>query len=499
MSDPKDTDEKGGADARKETTGRKPSPSANKKTDAKADAPPTTADTTRTAYRLPADNPFTNAWKYAGIVGVIGLGGAVFGYTTDAKRFAFSYLFAFLFFLTIALGSIFFTLIQHLTSAGWSVTVRRTSEFFGRGIFVFALLFVPVWLSMGHLFPWFHGSASGHEAPHAEVKSVGAGHEIDPGSPEARQKKILNVEDRHDDAESHAAAGTHEARRGDPDELIEERVIRGKSPYLNVGFFTGRAIFYFIVWAFLGLKLFQFSTKQDVSRDPKLTVSVQRFSPPAMIFFGLTLTFAAFDWIMSLLPGWYSTIFGVYIFAGSVVAIHATIIVTTLALRSTGILTKAINTEHYHDLGKLLFGFLVFWAYIGFSQFMLIWYAALPEEVTFFHMRWDNGPWKLVSIALILLHFAVPFFLLISRNTKRKMFTLALGASWLIAMHAVDIYWLVMPNYGQADFGVHWLDLACFLGVGGIYLSAVFYGMLGYPLIPIGDPRLPRALQFENA
>jgi hypothetical protein len=497
MSDPKKTDEKAASVGRRETTDRKISPSAATK---KGDPP-------RTPYRLTPDNPFTNAWKYAGIVGVIGLGGAAFGYTTDAKRFAFSYLFAFLFFLTIALGAIFFTLIQHLTSAGWSVTVRRTSEFFGRGIFIFALLFVPVWLSMGHLFPWFHGSVSGHEAPHAEVKAVAAAHEVDPGSPsgspsgspEATQKKILNVEGRHDDAESHAAAGTHEAQRGDPDELIEERVIRGKSPYLNVGFFTGRAIFYFIVWAFLGLKLFRFSTKQDESRDPKLTVSAQRFSPPAMIFFALTLTFAAFDWIMSLQPGWYSTIFGVYIFAGSVVAIHATIIVTTLALRSTGILTKAINTEHYHDLGKLLFGFLVFWAYIGFSQFMLIWYAALPEEVTFFHMRWDNGPWKLVSTGLILLHFAVPFFLLISRNTKRKMFTLALGASWLIAMHALDIYWLVMPNYGQADFSVHWLDLACFLGVGGVYLSAVFYGMLGYPLIPIGDPRLPRALHFENA
>ena len=228
MSDPKNKDEKAASEARRETTDRKVSPStATKK-----------GEPARTPYRLPADNPFTNAWKYAGIVGVIGLGGAAFGYTTDAKRFAFSYLFAFLFFLTIAHGSIFFTLIQHLTSAGWSVTVRRTSEFFGRGIFVFALLFVPVWLSMGHLFPWFHGNASGHEAPHAEVKAVGAGHEVDPGSPEAMQKQILKVEARHDDAESHAAAGTHEAQRGDPDELIEERVIRGKSPYLNVDFFT---------------------------------------------------------------------------------------------------------------------------------------------------------------------------------------------------------------------------------------------------------------------
>ncbi len=496
MSDPKDTDKKSKdkkADSRTETTDRKSAPAAAKKSsEGKAKEPPVKSDPPRTPYRLPADNPFTNAWKYAGIVGAIGLGAAAFGYTTDAKRFAFSYLFAFIFFLTIGLGSIFFTLIQHLTSAGWSVTVRRTSEFFSRGIFVFAILFVPIWLSMGALFPWVHGSAGGPEAgSHVDAKAVGAGHE--------GEKKAGKAEDRHDDAESHAAAGTHEAEHGNPDELIEERVIRGKSPYLNINFFTGRAIFYFIVWAFLGIKLFQYSTNQDESRDPKLTISAQRFAPPAMIFFGLTLTFAAFDWIMSLLPGWYSTIFGVYIFAGSVVAIHATLIITTLALRSTGILTKAINTEHYHDLGKLLFGFLVFWAYIGFSQFMLIWYAALPEEVTFFHMRWDEGPWKMVSAALIFLHFALPFFLLISRDQKRRMTTLAIGAAWILLMHAVDIYWLVMPNFGQDGFGVHWLDLACFLGIGGVYLSAVFYGMLGYPLIPIGDPRLPRALQFENA
>ncbi|MEO6420490.1 MAG: hypothetical protein ABIP39_13825, partial [Polyangiaceae bacterium] len=296
MSDPKSPDKKpkkgenAKADSKNETTDRKVKPAATT-TDATA-----AKDQVRAPYRLPSDNPFTNAWKYAGIVGAIGLGASAFGYTTDARRFAFSYLFAFLFFLTIALGALFFTLVQHLTSAGWSVTVRRTSEFFGRGIVVFAILFVPVWFGMGQLFPWFHGGAGGHEAPHAEVKSLGAAHEVDPAS----QKKILKVDGSHDDAESHAAASNHEAAGGDPDEVLEERILRGKSPYLNVEFFTGRAIFYFLAWAFLGLKLFSFSTKQDQSKDPKLTVGVQRFAPPAMVLFGVTLTFAAFDWIMSL-------------------------------------------------------------------------------------------------------------------------------------------------------------------------------------------------------
>ena len=439
------------------------------------------------AYRLPPGNAFANAWKISAVVGVLGLAAAGLGYGTNARRFAFSYLFAFLVFLTIALGSIFFTLIQHLTSAGWSVTVRRTSEFFGRGIAIFALLFVPVWLSMGQLYPWLHENAGSREGPHAaEIERTTPSHRADFATPGTKVE-----ERRHGDA--------HVGQRGDPDELIEERVLHGKSPYLNLEAFTLRAVFYFVVWAVLGLALFGYSTKQDATKDPQLTVRAKRFSPPALIIFGLTLTFAAFDWIMSMQPLWYSTIFGVYIFAGSVVAIHATLIVTTMALRSTGILEKAINVEHYHDLGKLLFGFLVFWAYIGFSQFMLIWYAALPEEVTFFHLRWDDGPWKFVSLALVILHFVVPFLLLLSRNTKRRMTSLAVGAVWLIMMHALDIYWLVMPNYGQAEFSVHWLDAACFFGVGGTYLAVVFYGMIGHSLIPIGDPRLPRSLQFENA
>jgi hypothetical protein len=292
--------------------------------------------------------------------------------------------------------------------------------------------------------------------------------------------------------------GVHTGQgRPDPHELEEQRVIKAKAPYLNQTAFLGRAVVYFLIWTFLALRFFGLSTAQDSSRDPKLTLAAQRLAPGATILFGLSLTFAAFDWLMSLDPAWFSTIFGVTIFAGSVVAIFSTLIIVTMALREDGLLKDALKTEHYHDMGKLLFGFMIFWAYVSFSQFMLIWYAALPEETTFYHLRWDGGPWKDVSLAIVVLHFCVPFFVILSRNAKRRLPILRIGAVMLLAMHCVEMYWIVLPNYHHGDVHFHWLDVACFLGVGGVYLAVVFNRMTKHALIPIGDPRLSRSLQHE--
>jgi hypothetical protein len=204
---------------------------------------------------------------------------------------------------------------------------------------------------------------------------------------------------------------------------------------------------------------------------------------------------------MSLEPTWFSTIWGVVYFATGVVSSLAVIILVTMSLRDAGPLKGAVTVEHYHDLGKLLFGFNVFWAYVSFSQFMLIWYAALPEETTWYHNRWDYAPWSTVSIAVLLVHFVFPFFWLISRNFKRNLGRLKLGAITLLVAHVIDIYWFVLPNYklGQDGFTFHWLDLACLLAVGGIYGAFVFYRMTQYSLVPVGDPRLERSLHFQNA
>lgn len=486
------------------------------------------------AYRLPASNPWAGAWRIAAGVGVVGLGASLFGMTTDAKRFAFSYLFAFESFLMVALGCLFFVLYQHLTSAGWSVTVRRTAEFFGAGLGVFAILFVPIWLNRAELYPWL-SHAGGHAAESHHAESAGSEHatpevgtaethsaqvgadqaeradESEPASGEAaaadkhegaegeEPESATPDDDEHGRAAAHGEAAGHDEDELAFEEAAEERILADKQPYLNTNFFAIRAVIYLLIWALLGWQLLKMSTSQDTSRDPKTTLAMKILSAPATIAFALSLTFAGFDWVMSLEPMWYSTIFGVYMFAGAAVSSLAVLIIITMGLKSSGAIKNEINVEHYHDLGKLLFGFNVFWAYIGFSQFMLIWYAAIPEEVTYYHRRWGVGPWSDVSMILLIGHFVVPFFWLLSRNVKRKLPALRIGAFILLALHLLDVYWMVMPNYAGDGFAFHWLDVTTLLGVGGIYFAVVLFFMKDHALIPVGDPRLKRALAFENA
>ena len=478
---------------------------------------------------------WAGAWKIFAGIGAVGLAGAGAGYAMDPKRFAFSFLFAFVTCLTVALGAMFFVLVQRLTSAGWSVTVRRTAEFFSYGILVLIPMFAVVVLTMGHLFPWLgqhgeghadeHGKktevtlslikdahAQTHEAPAAAEPAAPAaaegaapaadheGHGAAPAEGHARGMRLGgNV---HGGMHAAPVAAEGHGAHGDPHALIHHEVMEAKAPYLNKSFFLIRAALYFLIWGFLATKFFDLSASQDKSKDPQLTLRAQRLAPAATFLFALSLTFAAFDWIMSLEPSWFSTIFGVVIFACGVVSSYAVIILVTLAMRKTGgPLEGAITVEHYHDLGKLMFGFLVFWAYVQFSQFMLIWYAALPEETTWFHNRWDHAPWSTVTTFVIVGHFVVPFFWLLSRNFKRNLGRLQVGAAFLLLMHVVDMYWFVMPNVfqGKDGFSFHWLDIACLLGVGGVYCAFVFRHMTKHALVPIGDPRLQRSLHFQNA
>jgi hypothetical protein len=285
--------------------------------------------------------------------------------------------------------------------------------------------------------------------------------------------------------------------------------------WLNKSFFLGRGIAYFVIWTLLSMFFFRSSTDQDSSKDPKLTVKQAKWAPLSTVAFGLTLTFAAFDWIMSLDPMWFSTIYGVYVFATTVVSSLSIIIIVTMMLRERGpAFQKVITVEHYHDIGKLLFGFNVFWAYIGFGQMMLIWYAALPMETTYYHKRWETPSsislgnhsgdfWTNVSLAILIGHFIIAFLFLISRVPKRRLPMLRLGAYWMILMHIIDIYWFVLPNFEpnlKADgFSISWTDFTALLGVGGIYLAVVFWRMTKHAMIPTGDPRLARSIAFVNA
>jgi hypothetical protein len=212
----------------------------------------------------------------------------------------------------------------------------------------------------------------------------------------------------------------------------------------------------------------------------------------------ITSSFAAFDWVMTLDPHWYSTIFGVYLFAGSLTSAWSVLSLIIVRLRNAGVGGDLLTVEHQHDVGKFLFGFVVFWAYIGFSQFILIYYANIPEETVWYKHRWEHG-WSSVSLLLLFGHFVAPFLILLSRTAKRTNSILSAGAILLLVMHFVDLYWLVMPTF---EFNHHlhpsWIDVAGFLGPVGITAAWIVKRVLGDPIIPLKDPYVPEALKVEN-
>lgn len=372
------------------------------------------------------------------LLGIIGLGSAWLTSSGHGDRLTFSYLVAFMFWLSFALGGLFFSLVQYATRAGWSVVVRRLGEHVMGTLPVFALLFIPIALGVHDLFHWSHADAVAHDG-----------------------------------------------------------LLQHKEPYLNSGFFYVRAVIYLAVWTLCGTWLWRLATSQDEGDGVAVLRKLQSLSPVGLILFGLTMTFASIDWIMSLDPHWYSTIFGVYYFAGCVIAICALLILMVLLLQRSGRLQGVVNQEHFHDLGKLLFAFTVFWAYIAFSQFMLIWYANIPEETAFFAHRWEHG-WKNVSIFLAVGHFGIPFLFLLMRDVKRRAAGLIAATVWLCAMHYLDMYWLIMPAFGDGHFDFEPMDLMTLVGVGGIFVATLAWRVTRTRLIPVNDPRLQESLAFEN-
>ncbi len=524
-ADEKKADEKK-ADTKKASDEKKPEEKKEKKKKAEKDP----AD----AFRIPASHPVASVWKTCAGFGLAGTIGAGYSYyAQDHTRFAYAWLFGFICALTLAIGSMMFVMMHHLSNGNWGIVVRRVAEIFGASSWVLIILVIPVLLMRGTLFgEWLKGEshqAKEHAAlepqvdphdyelasndfqfqPHGGLGGPGRGGPPrgnphgpggGPGMPPG-------------DFHGHSGVGTGpmsgtpihvQVGRGPEeraDHVEHEEVMKAKSWYLNQTFFFARLIAYFIIWYAVGFTLLKWSTDQDKTKDLRLTVKLARFSAPGIVLMVLTLTFAAFDWIMALDPTWYSTIFGVTFFAGSMVCVFATLILVFLGFRSNGLLVKEVTVEHYHDLGKLLFGFMCFWAYVCFSQFMLIWYASIPEEVTFYHHRWDGGMWKNVSLALVGLHFMLPFVFIMSRNVKRNLGMLRLGATLLLTMHIIDIYWLIMPNvpHQGSNFTLAFVDVCGFFGPVGIFLAVAFRRMTEYPILPVGDPRLQRSVHFVNA
>ena len=262
---------------------------------------------------------------------------------------------------------------------------------------------------------------------------------------------------------------------------------------------------YLAIWSLGGLWLWRLSVEQDTSGDVQLTRRLEIGSAPLALLVGVTLTFASFDLLMSLDPVWYSTIFGVYYFAGGFLGTMAVLILTFMGLQRMG-LARDVNTEHYHDLGKLMFAFVFFWGYIAYSQYMLIWYGNVPAELGWMNTHGFStnhvNAWTFWTLAILFGHLLLPFAGLMSRHVKRNRTALAFWAAWLLFFHWADVYWLVMPEFSTQSiwpsFGAFVVDLGCLVGVGGIFLGSVIRLAAMHSLIPVRDPRLHESLAFEN-
>ncbi|MBX9742595.1 MAG: hypothetical protein K2W99_03535 [Chthoniobacterales bacterium] len=352
------------------------------------------------------------------------------------QQFAFSWLFAFIFFLTICIGSLFWILVHHGIDVEWSVGVRRQMENMASLFPVMALFFIPLIFVAPILWKWML-------IPH-----------------------------------------------GQSIQLDE------KSAYLNLTFFWIRAAFYFFFFTTASLLLRKLSVAQDKNGDARYTIMARKVTFASLPFFAVCLTFAAVDWLMGLDFKWVSTMWGVYIFAGSALSSLCVLLLIITALRSAGYLEGIVSERHYSLMGQLMTAFTVFWAYIGFDQYMLIWYANIPEETIYF-LRRNTESWCTLNIILVLGHFLVPFLLLLFRNPKRRPAYLCGVACWILLMHLLDIYIIVLPMLHPAGFRPSLLDLLSLIAIGSA-LAAVFLKRLGeVPLWPLRDPRLKNSIHIS--
>ena len=407
-----------------------------------------TADLTYPAGLPDAVAPLGTTRAFRVLVPVVSFaaGALVLGAILDRKQFFHSYLFGYVFALDIALGALFWTMIHHVADAGWSVGLRRVFENVSRAILPLAVLFLPVLVGTftGNLHAWYDFV---HKAEPAEE----------------HLKHLWHV----------------------------------KHIYFGTPFFLARLVLYFAVWIAYSVAMRHWSTKQDADGGIALTKRMQWWAPSGVALLGLTSTFFAFDILMSLQYSWFSTIYGVYFWAGGIRGSLATCVLIVLSLRAAGLLRNTITMEHLHDVAKIMFGFTVFWAYIAFAQYFLIWYGNVPEETQFYLLR-RNGGWYALSILLPILYFVVPFFLLLPRAHKRSPFWLAFASAWILFMHAYDLYWQIMPVLHPDGVHFHWLDVAAPVCLFGVLLLSAVWGFARLPLIPVRDARLNETIGYEN-
>src|SRR6185369_5070517 len=363
--------------------------------------------------------------------GVLGLALSIAGAMLDRAQFFRAYLVAYLFFTGIALGALGLVSLNHVTGGRWGVVIRRVCEAAMRTLPLLLVLFLPLALGLGDLYEW--------------------------------------------------------AR---PDVVAHDAVLQHKQVYLNVPFFLVRVVLYFAVWLTIMHFLVRWSREQDVTGGAGVVRRLQFLGRGALLLYSLTMTFAAIDWAMSLEPRWYSTIYGILIIGGQVLSAFAFVIPVLALVTDREPFIELVNAEQFHDLGKLMLAFVMLYAYFAFSQFLIIWSGNLPAETPWYLERLRGG-WQYVALAVVLLQFALPFAMLLSRDVKLHARRLMGVALVVLFARLIDLYWLVMPSFFPARLTVHWIDLAAVLGVGGLWLSYFLWQLRDEPLLPLRDPDLP--------
>ena len=373
--------------------------------------------------------------KRALLVGGVASLAAVAGAFVDPLQFHRSYLVAWLFWIGIGLGSLAIVMLHHMTGGSWGFAIRRLLEASMRTLPLLALLFVPIALGIDRVYPW---------------------------------------------ADEAAVAG--------------DLLLQHKQPYLNEPFFLARAIGFFALWIGSAVIMLRLARKTDRTGDKRHEKRARLLSGPLLAIYGITMTFAAIDWGMSLEPHWFSTMYGVIFVVGQALATLAFAIVASSWLGRHDPFKRFLKADHFQDLGNLMFAFVLLWAYTSFSQFLIIWSGNVSEETPWYLAR-THGGWQVLALALVVLHFAVPFLLLLWRRIKRDTAVLPFVALLVLAMRYVDVTWLVAPAFHPEGLSLHWLDLAIPVAIGGLWLAFFVHNLKGRPLISLQDANLETMLE----
>lgn len=374
-----------------------------------------------------------NIERISGVVGSLGLMLCVAGFFAYPKEFFQSYLFAFIYWAGFGIGGLGVLLMHHTVGGRWGVTIRRLLEAQMRTLPLIAVLIIPILaFGLAQLYPW--------------------------------------------------------AR---PDEVARTPVLQHKQPYLNVPFFLARTVVYFVIWLFWGLRVFRMADKQDETGDPTLRNSMRAFSAPGVLIFVLTASFAYIDWILSTDPQFFSTIYGAMILIGNVLQTFALSIFVLILVSGKDGFRGRVNANVLHDLGNLMFAFVIFWTYLNVSQLIIVWPANLPQELQWYLDR-VHAFWKYVALILALSMFVLPFLLLLSQGRKRNPVRLMRVAFFILCAQIIDLFWVIEPTYRKI-FTVYWTDFAAFIGIGGIWVYVYLGQLRRRPLLPLKDARIAPA------